>query len=389
MPSRREFLQLVWSTGKMNRTSSPITLFLCGDIMTGRGIDQILPHPAPPRIYESYVKSAVEYVELAEARSGPIPRRASFTYPWGDALAELDRRRPDVRIANLETSITTSEDAVPKGINYRMHPANAPVLSALGLDCCSVANNHILDWGYRGLADTLSALRTISVMPAGAGADPHAAAAPALLQTRAGVRVLAFAFGAPDSGVPAEWAATQDKAGVAFIPDLSQQTAARIAADINRSRRPGDLSIVSVHIGPNWGYEVPADHRAFAHHLIDEGAADILYGHSSHHPKPIEVYRNRLILYGCGDFLNDYEGISGYQHFRSHLVLMYFATIDARTKALLRLQMKPLETVRFRLQHTTLRNTRWLRDMLNREGARLGTGSEVGADGSIDLTWPS
>ena len=104
-----------------------ITLALCGDVMTGRGIDQILPHPAPPNLYEPAVSDARQYVALAEAANGPVPKPVAWPYVWGEALAALDRMRPAARIANLETSLTLSEDAAPKGINYRMNPANAPV----------------------------------------------------------------------------------------------------------------------------------------------------------------------------------------------------------------------------------------------------------------------
>ena len=55
-----------------------------------------------------------------------------------------------------------------------------------------------------------------------------------------------------------------------------------------------------------------------------------------------EVYRGKLILYGCGDFLNDYEGIGGYQTFRSDLTLMYLPTLDA-TGSLERLVLVPMQ----------------------------------------------
>jgi len=87
-----------------------VRLFLCGDVMTGRGIDQILPHPCTPELHERYVKSAKDYVQLAEKANGPIPRRVSPSYIWGAALDEFRRSCPHVRIINLETSITHSED---------------------------------------------------------------------------------------------------------------------------------------------------------------------------------------------------------------------------------------------------------------------------------------
>ena len=87
-----------------------MTLFLCGDVMTGRGIDQILPHPSGPEIFEPYVQDAREYVALAESHHGPIARPVAAPYIWGDALSELARVAPDVRLINFETSITTSDD---------------------------------------------------------------------------------------------------------------------------------------------------------------------------------------------------------------------------------------------------------------------------------------
>ena len=121
--------------------SADVTLFLCGDVMTGRGIDQILPHAGDPRLFESYVRSAHDYVALAERGAGPIPRPVDFAYIWGDALGELARVAPDARVVNLETSVTRSEEAWPKGINYRMNPANVGCLAAAGIDVCVLANN--------------------------------------------------------------------------------------------------------------------------------------------------------------------------------------------------------------------------------------------------------
>ncbi len=115
--------------------------------MIGRGVDQILPSPCPPKLYEEYVSSAQEYVRLAEAASGPIPRPVDPSYIWGDALAELEAHAPDARIVNLETSVTRSETAEHKAINYRVSPQNAECLRAAGIDCCALANNHVLDWG--------------------------------------------------------------------------------------------------------------------------------------------------------------------------------------------------------------------------------------------------
>src|SRR5438874_7484626 len=116
--------------------AEPIAVFLCGDVMTGRGVDQVLPHPGDPVLHEPHVRDARDYVRLAERLNGPIARPVDFTYPWGDALDPLQRAGTDVRLINLETSITSSEDAWPgKGIHYRMHPRNIGCLTTARIDC--------------------------------------------------------------------------------------------------------------------------------------------------------------------------------------------------------------------------------------------------------------
>lgn len=102
--------------------------------LIGRGIDQILPHPSLPHIYEGFVQSAIGYVRLAEGRHGTIPRPANFSYIWGKAISEFEKEQPDARIINLETTITKSESYDPKGINYRMNPENGKWLHRLATD---------------------------------------------------------------------------------------------------------------------------------------------------------------------------------------------------------------------------------------------------------------
>lgn len=354
-----------------------LTLFLCGDVMTGRGIDQVLPHPGDPRIYESYMSSALGYVQLAEDAHGPIGKPVDFSYVWGDALAELSRRRPDARIVNLETAVTASGDPWPgKGIQYRMHPANVPCLTAAGIDCCTLANNHVLDWGSAGLGETLASLEKAGIETAGAGMNSAQAQHPAIMEIPGKGRVLVFAAGDESSGIPRSWAAQEDRPGVDLLPDLSVGTAHRFAQRIQAHKRPGDVAVASIHWGGNWGYDISSAQRAFAHRLIDAGGADIVYGHSSHHPKGIEIYRDKVILYGCGDFLNDYEGIAGREDFRGDLALMYFLTLEPGGGRLLRLEITPLQIRRFQLHHAQPADMGWLQQTLDRESRPLGAGVE-------------
>ncbi len=363
-----------------------VTLFLCGDVMTGRGIDQILPHPSDPCIHEAFVSDARTYVALAEEVNGPISRPVEFAYIWGEALAELQHVAPDARIVNLETSVTHSDDAWPKGINYRMHPANVGCLTAAGIDVCVLANNHVLDYGFAGLVETLETLHRAGLKTAGAGRTLVEARQPAVVEVAADCRVVVHGFGTETSGIPPDWAATRDRPGVEFLCDLSEETAAAIEARVREAKRRQDVTMASIHWGSNWGYAVPPEHVRFAHRLID-GGVDIVHGHSSHHPRPIEVYRNRLILYGCGDLINDYEGIRGYEQYRDDLVLMYFATLNPASGELVQLRMTPMQIRQMRLNRAAPRDVQWLTERLARINMRFGSWVEEAEDGSLLLRW--
>ncbi|MET7394874.1 CapA family protein [Dactylosporangium sp. NPDC005572] len=365
------------------RDDGRLTLFLCGDVMLGRGIDQILPHPLDPTLRESYCHDARDYVALAEAANGPIPRPAAYSWPWGDALDILAAAAPDARIMNLETSITRSDRFAPgKGIHYRMNPANLPGLTVARPDVCTLANNHVLDFGRLGLQETLSTMTGAGLQVAGAGLNRRQAQRPATVTVDDG-RILVIAFGTPSSGIPSYWAATDDRAGVDVLPELSRNSAPRLADRIHRHKRPGDIVVASVHWGSNWGYDIPDEQIRLAHQLIDNGA-DIVHGHSSHHPRPIEVYRNRLILYGCGDLINDYEGIGVHRQYRDDLRLMYLASI-APTGELACLRMAPTQARRMQLHRASPEDTQWTRTVLGSVSRRSGVRIDAAPPGMLTL----
>lgn len=373
------------AAGPERPVRSSAKLFLCGDVMLGRGIDQILANPGDPHLHERYVRSAATYVELAERINGPIPRKVDDTYVWGDALAELDREAPDARIINLETSITTSLSLAPKGINYKMNPANIGCLAAARVSCCVLANNHVLDWDEPGLVETLDTLRHAGLAYAGAGLDADEAAAPAVIELTGGGRVLVIGFALETSGVPASWAAGAYKPGVNLLADVSARSLAQIARSVEAMKQPGDLAVASIHWGGNWGYEVTTEERALAHALIDVAGFDVVHGHSSHHPKPIEIHDGRLILYGCGDFLTDYEGITGYKIFRGGLALMYLPRLAMPEGRLLSLELVPFELRKFRLNRASPEDVAWLAAVLERESSPFGT--HVALDSRLTVLW--
>jgi len=108
---------------------------------------------------------------------------------------------------------------------------------------------------------------------------------------------------------------------------------------------------------------------------------------SSHHVKGIEVYKGKIIIYGSGDFLNDYEGIGGYENYWSDLALMYFVSVDPANGKLDSLQMTPIQIKHFKANRASLADARWLTNILNREGKKLGTRVEFNQDNTLTLKW--
>ena len=364
-----------------------LKLFLCGDVMTGRGVDQVMPHSVNPRIYESYIKDARDYVRLAERKHGNIEDPVSYDYIWGDAMEVWNSFDPVFKIINLETSVTDDGDPWPgKGIHYRMHPGNTRLLSTAGIDFCSLANNHVLDWGREGLSETLQSLESEGITTAGAGKNLSEARKPAVLSKNSH-RVIVFSYGTPTSGVLRSWAATPEKPGINLLNLDDKNAIDRINQKIQSIKQPGDVVVFSVHWGDNWGYGIPRRQQKFARRLIDDGGVDIVHGHSSHHIRGIEVYKNKLIIYGAGDFLNDYEGISGHEQYRDDLTLMYFPDIDPGSGKLLSMKMVPMQIRNFSLQHIEENDAQWLLSTLNREVTMSGTHIELNEDGSFSLHW--
>lgn len=348
-----------------------LRLFLAGDVMPARGIDQILPHAGDPRLYEPWMNDARDYVRLAEQRNGRVPRPVDFAYVWGVALDILARQRPDLRLINLECAVTARGRPAAKGIHYRLHPGNLPLLEAAAIDGCGLANNHVLDWGPDGLRDTLTHLEHRALRHAGAGHDLAEAEAPAIFPLEDDRRLLLFARATDDCGVPGDWAASDRRPGVARLAELDSIRLAHLGRLISAARQPGDRVVLSIHWGGNWGYIVPEEQRRFAHRLIDEAGVDLVYGHSSHHPKGFEIHHGRLILYGCGDLINDYEGIEGHEGFRSELTLLYFPELDDQGR-LSRLQLAPVRLRHLHLEQPNEHDRHWLRETLERECAELG-----------------
>lgn len=350
---------------------------MVGDVMLGRAIDMIHPYSCDPKLYEGNGLSALDYVKLAEQTNGSLPdySERGSDYVWGDAIQILDEKKPDFRLINLETSVTTSTVPWPrKAVHYKMHPKNVSIIQAAKIDCCVLANNHTADWGFEGLNETLSSLEDAGISFVGAGKNAESASAPFVYAIPGKGRVLVFAGGHRSSGVLDEWKAKENAEGLNIVDvDDPSKSVKRLKEEIGRHKKKGDVVVLSIHWGGNWGFDVEGFQKTFARAVIDEAHVDVVYGHSSHHVKGVEVFNRKLIVYSCGDFINDYEGIGGHESYRGDLSLMYFADVDPTNGNLLKLDMVPTELKQLRVNRCRREDdVGWLQNTMSCECRRLG-----------------
>ena len=251
-----------------------ITLALVGDVMLGRGVNEVL-------------------------RTTLRPEQL-----WGDVLPLLGSA--DLRIINLECAITDYKQPwtrTPKVFHFRADPSTIEVLRTARVDACSLANNHTLDFEEQGLLDTLEHLEAAGIPYAGAGRDRDEATQPTLLEVHPDHTVAVLAF--TDNEPP--FAAGPNRLGTNYLPvSLEPEVLGRVEAAIANVREAGAKTIIfSNHWGPNMVQRPNDRFRRFARAVIDRGA-DIYYGHSAHIFQGVEIYRGKPILYDTGDFIDDY-----------------------------------------------------------------------------------
>lgn len=409
------------------------TLTFVGDVMLGRLIDQLYPthvnNPLDQRIAARFIK---DYPHLL-GHDHYTP-----SSPWGTTLPLL--RTSDLTLINLETSATTTCEPWPdKTFNYRMHPANlAPILHAAHVDYASLANNHTLDFGADGLVETVWTLRDAGITFAGAGAATDEAYKPAVLwlprsvqeyharhvdgqkvsgQTQPERGYAVHVYSASDH--PREWGVVPTFHLIDYSPATRARLRTLLCSDGARShphppaQAEGEsetfhhrehhhhplptstypapaLKVFSVHWGPNYSWR-PADRiRSLAHFLIDECGVDIVHGHSSHHVQGVERYHGKIIIYGCGDFVDDYAFHADY---RNDLGAVWRVLVKERgggndgTLVLDRLEIFPTRIDRFRalLLDVHGEDHGWVRSKIGELSRDFGTNvrKEVGEQGQI------
>ncbi|GAB1191386.1 hypothetical protein APSETT444_000558 [Aspergillus pseudonomiae] len=369
----------------------PYSLTFTGDVMLGRLIDQLLPtHVPSPTDHATITKILQAYPSL---------KSYSPRSPWGSALPFL--HASDLNLINLETAVTTVDTPWPnKTFNYRMHPRNLEVLKVANIDYVSLANNHTLDFGEMGLSETVEAVRGAGIAFAGVGEE-----GPAVLRLGSkedhggGGGSSATAGGDGASGESKEYkihvySASDHPRAWSRIPqfnfiDYSSATRAKLKTLLTRGEQPA-LKIFSVHWGPNYAWQPAGEIQALARFLVDECGVDIVHGHSAHHLQGVEAYRGRWILYGCGDFVDDYALDA---EFRNDLGALWRVLVEEDGRggglSLGRLEVVPTRCRLFEVEVLGVddEDHGWVRRKLGELSREFGTvvQGELGRDGQIVL----
>jgi poly-gamma-glutamate synthesis protein (capsule biosynthesis protein) len=326
----------------------PNTIALAGDVMLGRLVNDAMAEHGWP-------------------------------HPWGNVTPLL--WQADAFLINLECAITARvvrwHDGHYKPFHFRADPGAIESLRMARVDCASIANNHILDFGPEGLLDTIHALDAAGIAHAGAGRDEQAARAPALVTTRHGVRIAVVAF----ADYPASWAATADSPGLNFMPVSVEPAAlARITEAIAEARSLADLVVFSIHWGPNMRSHATPEFRAFARRVIGAGA-DLFWGHSAHVAQGIELFQGRPILYDTGDFVDDYAVNAALRNDLSALFLLEVAPPHVE-----RIHLVPVHVGHMQVNLATGGDRRWIANRLVRLCEEMGTEvTDVGGGLTIDV----
>jgi poly-gamma-glutamate capsule biosynthesis protein CapA/YwtB (metallophosphatase superfamily) len=293
------------------------------------------------------------------------------SYPWGDTLPLW--RAAAWRTCNLECVISDRGEPWPEKVFcFRSDPKNVGVLKVCGIHAVSLANNHVLDYGYEALAHMLEILAQAGIGHSGAGANARKAKEPALFkQGRLAVALVSFTDNEP------QWEATEERPGIRYVPmRLDDPRAQEVFHQVERLDQEGYFVVASVHWGPNWGYKPLPEHLSFGRALIEAGAS-LVAGHSPHVPRGIEVYRGRPIVYSLGDFVDDYA-VDPYER-NDQSFLLWVEVEEGRPSRLL---LHPVVLRDFQARRAQGQEAAEILGLLAELSRELGTQVEVWPDGA-------
>jgi poly-gamma-glutamate synthesis protein (capsule biosynthesis protein) len=247
-------------------------------------------------------------------------KNTSTEYPWGNMIPLL--KENDLNIINLETTLTKRNLKITKVFNFKSDPEHVETLEKGHIDVVSLANNHSLDFSDEGLFETIKMLDSKNIKHVGAGTNENEARKAVIIKKK-NIRIGILGYTDNEPG----WKAEKNKPGINFIRVGDIET---VKKNIAKIRNKVDILVATLHWGPNMRQKPTQKFIDFAHALIDNGV-DIIHGHSAHIFQGIEIYKNKIIMYDTGNFIDDYMVTPSLRNDTSFLFRIY-ATKDSFEK---------------------------------------------------------
>jgi hypothetical protein len=208
--------------------------------------------------------------------------------------------KSDLVFANLETVVTTTNALLrrEKLFNFRMHPNGVAHLVGTGFNILSTANNHSIDYGTRGMRDTLrhmASMKTKGLLAAhGIAATRDEMFEPARFSMK-GAR---FAFSALGIGGAPAMSSSPGQVNFRSREDFDRMSKTLGAANT-------DYRLLSVHYGQELQVRPSKEARAkLASMAISRDGVDVVIGHHAHTPAGVQRVGDRLVFYGLGNLLH-------------------------------------------------------------------------------------
>lgn len=259
------------------------------------------PHPAPTPV--------AEQGPVTIAFAGDVHFESQLRVLLDDPATALSPiaaqlSAADLTVLNLETSIGTRGAPEPKRFTFQAPPRALEALARAGVDVVTMANNHGMDYGAGGLADTLDAAASAATAEppfsvVGIGADADAAFAPAVKEVR-GTRIAVLGASSaddPTADPTAQWAATDDRAGIAVASDPG-----RLVQAVEQAQGGADVVVVYLHWGVQ-GERCPSESQAATARAVAAAGADIVVGTHAHVVQGAGLMGETYIAYGLGNFV--------------------------------------------------------------------------------------
>lgn len=231
-------------------------------------------------------------VMLSRSVEKKMIEKKNFKYPF-IKTAELTSSA-DITFGNLETPIIAGKTVNTSEMKFRTDPKSLAGLRYAGFDVLSLANNHMMNFGSKGLEETVKNLDQSGILHAGAGIGTDNISRSANLDIK-GVK---FAFLAYTYNIDLKKTSKGEEYGV------SSMDKERMKGEVKKAKEKSDIVVVSMHAGTEYKTRSGTFQQDFAHSAIDAGA-DLVIGHHPHVVQEMEKYNGKYIIYSLGNFVFD------------------------------------------------------------------------------------